>query len=306
MLDLNFYIYRHIRPDTNEVFYIGKGNTLGKSHSNRAYEKSGRNTFWNRIVSKNNGEFKVEIIYKTETEQEINEKEKEFIALYGRRNLGMGTLVNLTDGGDGSVGVVCKEETRKKLSEKFSGANHPNFGKKLSVETCRKKSESMKASDKNLKGKKLPDWWKEKIRQAKFGANNPMYNKTGALHRNSKAVINVLTGEIYESIEDTETKNGVTGKRIYWALSNGNANKTPFIYLETYNKIGKEESLRLVCQRSNRWKCQSKKVIDTETGEEYVNAIEAAKTTKYCVEHLRRMLSGKTQNKTTLKYANGL
>lgn len=222
-----FYIYRHIRPDTNEVFYIGKGNTFSKSHSNRAYEKHRRNKWWQNIVSKNNGEYKVEIIFECETELEVNTKEIEFIELYGRKDLGKGTLVNLTNGADGSIGVIVSKETRMKLSERFMGENHPNFGKKLSEETCNKKSESMKKSDKNLKGKKLPNWWKEKIRQTKIGSNNPMFGKKSPL---AKAIIDIETGIVYHSIMEAAKSTPYQFQYISAMLNNKKPNKTNLRY----------------------------------------------------------------------------
>jgi len=224
---MNFYIYRHIRPDKNEVFYIGKGCYISKSHSKRHQEKSRRNKWWNRIVQKNNGIYDIEIIYESETEMEINEKEKEFIKLYGRRDLGKGTLVNLTDGGDGSLGIKITEETKKKLSALWSGENHPNYGRKLSEETCRKKSESMKLSTKNLKGKKLPDWWKDKIRQAKIGENNPMYGKVS--HK-AKPVIDIITGKKYVSIKEAAKDTPYQFQYISAMLKGDKPNKTNLRY----------------------------------------------------------------------------
>jgi group I intron endonuclease len=227
MLNMNFYIYRHIRPDTNEVFYIGKGNTFSKSHSNRAYEKHRRNKWWQNIVSKNNGNYKVEILFECETEDEVNKKEIEFIELYGRKDLGKGTLVNLTNGADGSVGVVVSKETRLKLSKMFSGENHPNFGKKLSKETCNKKSESMKNSNKNLKGKTLPDWWKDKIRQTKMGSDNPMFGEKSHL---AKAVVDIETGIEYHSIMDAAKSTQYQFQYISAMLNNKKPNKTNLRY----------------------------------------------------------------------------
>jgi hypothetical protein len=125
MLVNNFYIYRHIRPDTNEVFYIGKGNNMDKRRSEyrRAYQLSGRTEFWGNIVSKNNGIFNVEIIWNCETEQEANVKEVEFIDLYGRRDLCKGTLVNLSNGGEGVRGVIFSKD----VIAKRSGKNHYNY-----------------------------------------------------------------------------------------------------------------------------------------------------------------------------------
>lgn len=46
------YLYRHIRLDKNEVFYVGIG-TKFKSHSyGRAKDKINRSDFWKRVVSK--------------------------------------------------------------------------------------------------------------------------------------------------------------------------------------------------------------------------------------------------------------
>ena len=93
----------------------------------------------------------------------------------------------MTDGGDGSVGLIISEETRNKLRKRFSGEKHPNYGKKLSKETCLKKIRiNEKNQTKNLKGKKLPDWWKDKIRDTKYGEQNPMFGRTGEKHPNSK------------------------------------------------------------------------------------------------------------------------
>lgn len=52
----SFYLYRHIRLDTNQVFYvgIGKKSKIG-SHAKeyaRAYEKYNRSAFWRRIADK--------------------------------------------------------------------------------------------------------------------------------------------------------------------------------------------------------------------------------------------------------------
>lgn len=103
------YLYRYIRTDKDEPFYIGKGTSVirkGKDNNcysdyyNRAMAKcTRRNNIFELIRSKT--PYTVDIIYETQNYDEINEKEKEFIKLYGRIDIKTGTLCNLTNGGDG-------------------------------------------------------------------------------------------------------------------------------------------------------------------------------------------------------------
>ena len=102
------YVYRHIRLDKNEPFYIGIGKT-----EKRAYEKIKRNQFWYNIVAKTN--YEVEILFDNLTWEEAGEKEKEFIKLYGKK-ANSGTLVNITDGGGGILGARHTEESKRKIS----------------------------------------------------------------------------------------------------------------------------------------------------------------------------------------------
>lgn len=104
------YLYRHIRLDTNEVFYVGVGvkrHELEEEYY-RAYNKDNRNKFWKNITAKT--DYRVEILLESDDYEFILVKEKEFVKIYGRRNLGLGTLVNLTDGGKVDLNTIinCK------------------------------------------------------------------------------------------------------------------------------------------------------------------------------------------------------
>jgi hypothetical protein len=138
-------VYRHIRLDTNQVFYIGIGT------EKRPYSLNGRNTHWSKIVKKT--DYRVDILFDDLTWEECCEKEKELISLYGRKDLGLGTLVNMTDGGEGNLGLIFSEEHKKKISESQKGKTIPG-------EIRRKMSESHK-------GKTLTEEHKLKMRKPK-------------------------------------------------------------------------------------------------------------------------------------------
>lgn len=223
MIDRTFYIYLHRRDDTGEVFYVGKGTRTKKHQYQRASEASNRNVIWNRITAKTT--YSIELVADFFIEEDCFDKERELISLYGKRVYG-GLLSNLTDGGEGHAGLPKTAETVEKLRVASSGERHANWGKKLSAETCKRKSESMKASPLNLRGKKLPDWWKQRISETKVGVLNPMYGKTGAKHPNSKPVKDSSSGVVYESMTAAAASLGMKVGTLYNMLKGTNPNRT--------------------------------------------------------------------------------
>lgn len=156
------YIYKHIRKDTNEVFYIGIG-----SKKNRAYSIYRRSEFWKKIVNKT--DYIVEIIEDNLSWSDASDRERYWIKHYGRRDLNKGTLVNLTDGGEGSLGVIVSEQTKQKMKEsrKFQ---------KFSEETKQKISQSLKGKQLRL-GAVLSEETKQKISNSKKGKPLTMEHK---------------------------------------------------------------------------------------------------------------------------------
>ena len=110
---MNKCVYQHIRLDTNEIFYIGIGD------SNRPYVKNKRTSYWNNIVNKCG--YKVEILFSDLTMEEAKNIEISLIKKYGRKDLNTGSLINMTDGGDGRINIIVSEETRKRQSIAFTG-----------------------------------------------------------------------------------------------------------------------------------------------------------------------------------------
>ena len=106
-------LYRHIRLDKDEPFYIG----IGKDES-RAYSKRNRTKYWHNITNKG---YDIEILFDDLSYDDAKLKEIEFIKLYGRIDLGTGILCNMTDGGDGSNGFKHSKEALIKIGEKSKG-----------------------------------------------------------------------------------------------------------------------------------------------------------------------------------------
>lgn len=178
-----FYIYRHIRLDKNEPFYIGVGtkksfvkNWRTKSAYYRANEKGKRNKIWWDIVNKS--EYKIEILIESNDLDFIFEKEIEFVKLYGRINNKTGILANLTDGGRGSKKLVVSEDTKrllsnvpkkkgKRLNFKMSKETKliislSRLGKKLTPESIEKRTKTRQSKE---------DWHSKESKQ-KIGKSN--------------------------------------------------------------------------------------------------------------------------------------
>jgi hypothetical protein len=143
-------VYQHRRKDTNKVFYVGIGKNI-----KRAFSKSRDNPYWHHIV-KSVG-YDIEILYNDLTWEECCIKESELIKQYGRKDLGLGQLVNLTDGGEGTPNVG--PETLKKITR---------LGWKHSKESKQKISEASKLQ----KRKPMSEGQKQKISECQKGNQN--------------------------------------------------------------------------------------------------------------------------------------
>ena len=155
-------VYIHRRLDNKDIFYIG----IGKNES-RIDSKRNRNKYWKNIVNKYG--YESYIFINNITWSQACNLEKYLINFYGRKDLGNGNLVNMTDGGDGNNNIIISENTRLKLSASNSkywlGKSHSKEtkekisknrkGKIISIESKMKQSESIKLAHKNGKYKSL-------------------------------------------------------------------------------------------------------------------------------------------------------
>lgn len=111
------YVYAHIRLDSNTIFYIGIGKTVS-----RKLASSKRNPHWHNIVNKT--KCCVKILHANIDWALACELEIFYIKKYGRKDLNLGSLVNMTDGGQGSTGRPISEKVRKAFNK--TGVVHSN------------------------------------------------------------------------------------------------------------------------------------------------------------------------------------
>jgi len=115
-----FYVYALTDPRNNDrFFYIGKGTKSRANHHLRLSTNVENNSKQATVKAIRNDGFEPAIVYLFSqlTEEQAHQKEIELIALYGRKDLGLGHLTNLTNGGEGTSGHKHTEETKQKMRD---------------------------------------------------------------------------------------------------------------------------------------------------------------------------------------------
>jgi len=171
-----FCVYEHIRPDTNAIFYVGKGSLR------RAHSKHRRNKHWNSIVAKAGG-YSVRLVADGIEEDLSFLVEMERIDQLKRMGL---KLANKTDGGEGPSGLRHTDEAKRKIAEAQMGEKHWTFGhvfteeQRANLRAARAKlvfTDEIRAKISAAgQGRKMSQEFCEKISKAKSGRNNHSAN----------------------------------------------------------------------------------------------------------------------------------
>ena len=147
-----YYTYAYLREDKSP-YYIGKGTGRRINSTNHRVAMTPKER---RLILKDNL-----------TEEEAFRHEKYMIGVYGRKDLGTGILINMSEGGEGDSGYKHSKERREKMSKALKG-------RPKSEEWKLKVSQSMKGKN---KGKVMSEEQKRAISETMKGRKRGPYKK---------------------------------------------------------------------------------------------------------------------------------
>lgn len=156
-----YYVYAYLRKSNNLPYYIGKGKI------NRAFKK-------HEGISVPKDKSKIIFLEKNLSEVGALALERRYIKWYGRKDLGTGILLNKTDGGEGTSGIIHSIESNEKRRLKSTGYKHTEKSlKKMKV------PKSEEYINKYLRGAKFSPERLSKMSESMLGKNKgkPAWNK---------------------------------------------------------------------------------------------------------------------------------
>ena len=132
-----YYTYAYLRSVDSNTSRAGTPYYIGKGTGNRMYEKHRVH----RPKTKSN----IVILETNLTEIGAFALERRMIKWYGRKDLGTGILLNLTEGGEGASGYKHTEQARLRNSESNKGHTR-NIGQIVTEDTRTKISQSLQGN----------------------------------------------------------------------------------------------------------------------------------------------------------------
>lgn len=199
-------IYKAINKENN-MAYIGQ---TSKNLENRQKEhiiKSNHTDFYFHRAIKKYGtdNFIWKIIKECENKKEANLWEKYFIKAYDTKNP---HGYNMTDGGEGTVSRIIRDETRYKL-------RIANLGKHPTEETIKKLIKSHLGQKGANKGRIFSKEWREKLSISHKGKKLSEENKKHISEAN-KGKIGYWKGKEFSEAHRKKLSEANKGKKGYW------------------------------------------------------------------------------------------
>lgn len=192
-----YYVYLTINLINNKKY-------IGEHYGELDDDYLGSGTLIQRAINKYGREnFKKEILYISQTQEENFQKEKEFIKAFNACK--DSNFYNIHEGGSGGNTIAGWTEEQKRqyselLSKKYSGEGNPRYGVHLTEETKRKISQNKDTSYMKT------EEYRKNMSKAISGEKNGMYGKHHTEESKLKMSIN-SKGKV------SGTKNGMYGKK---------------------------------------------------------------------------------------------
>lgn len=205
----NCCVYKHTSPSGKVYIGITSQNPLKRWGNGANYCQ---NEYFSNAIKKYGWEnFTHEILAYGLTRDEAEQMEITEIKRHRSNNREHG--YNITNGGE-KIGKFT-DESKAKISESKKGTPAWNKGIPLSDAQKAKMSEALKGRISPRKGVRCTEEQRKRMTEAHLGKVNP----------NRKKVIDIDTGEFFDSIHDAASKTGASVQSIS-AVCNGKFNKT--------------------------------------------------------------------------------
>lgn len=242
-------LYMHTRKSDGRIFYIGIGS------KRRSKSARGRNKHWYNIVKKHG--YDITILVDGLTWSRAAELEVKMISFYGRKDLKLGCLVNLTHGGDGTPGRIVSDEEKAKISERTKGENNgmfgaygdknPMFGRVGELHPAFglvRPDHSINMSGKNnpMSEKSVYDVWLEKYGKEEADIRHEIWTEKKRIKSlgnkgGSRKVKCTKTNVIYDNVKTAAESIGMKPGTLYNKLAGYNkTNETTLVFLDEQTK----------------------------------------------------------------------
>ena len=202
-MERKFTVYMHVFPNGKKYVGITSAKPEYRWNGGKGYK---RQVVYNAILKYGWNNIEHIILFENLTETEAKRTEKRLIETHQTNNKAYG--YNLTEGGDGTCGILYTDERRRRVSESNKSRSMKdatreklrvaNIGKTASLDTRRKLSESRTGEKNAFYGKHHSDSSKKMIGEANSGFNNKKSKHIGRYAANGDLI------EIHGSLRSAE------------------------------------------------------------------------------------------------------